>query len=302
VPATGGLFLISFVTLFIKWSGNHLWSIIAFAMHQCRSTPKPRDGLYHQQQVLLRNNPNAFFTLWTLLRLSWRWKGKVRGAWRRGLLAALLPAANVIGIAAAAFFSSRLLRPTDYVLAQSDTCGWLADGELTHDRIYSADVKNQQSDSLWVAAVWTLEKSLEYTMACYESQSNEYSSLCSAYAQARIPSTPAKDSPCPFGHDACSAPAIRIDSGLIESGRHLGISSPPGETVAMRKMTTCAPVSLAKYESEWSTLRASGSETKSSGALDRAAWKYFDIFQLSNETVSFSNDSVLAPATGYTIE
>ena len=300
VPATGGLFLVSFITLFIRWSGSHLWSIIAFALHQSRSTSEPRDGLYHQQQVLLRNNTNAFLTVWTLIRLSWRWRDKARGAWRRGLLASSLPAINVVGIAAAAFFSSQFLSPTDHILAKSDVCGWLADGEFVFDQIYSEEVKNLQSDSFWVSAVWTLGKGLEYTKACYESHSNEYSSLCSSYMAPQLPSTVDRLSACPFGENVCSTSAVRIDSGIIDSGLQLGINSPPGEKVGLRKVTTCAPVPLGKYESEWTTYRSPENDT--GGVLGKASWKYYDLYELSDETIAFSNSSAFSTRAGYTIE
>src|SRR6266498_3374339 len=69
----GGL-LISFLTIFVRLVGIHLWSIIRFIIHQFRSTGEPRDGLYHQKQVTLRNTTSQTEILWKLSALTWSWK------------------------------------------------------------------------------------------------------------------------------------------------------------------------------------------------------------------------------------
>ncbi|KAK0712094.1 hypothetical protein B0H67DRAFT_647408 [Lasiosphaeris hirsuta] len=273
-----GAILISFITLFVRWVGGRLWNIFAFILHQHRSTTEARDGLYYQQQVLLRNSESASHTLWTLAKLAWRWSGKANGGvLGRCLLLALPAAVNVAGFAAAGLLASRLLDTNDEVLVRGGTCGWLADGELADDRIYADSEKNKQLDSLWVAGLWTMKKSVEYTSACYEGQSTGYSSLCSTYVQSQILSTVDTNSACPLAERACSGPAVHIDSGLIDSSTHLGINSPPGERVSLRKLATCAPFDTDKYQDGWEPY-GFPPDPDDSDMLKNSTWKYYSLF------------------------
>ncbi|KAK1760049.1 hypothetical protein QBC47DRAFT_333883 [Echria macrotheca] len=301
IPATEALYLVSFITLFIRWSGTNLWSILVFAMHQWRSTTEPRDALYHQQQVILRNNGSAFNTMWMFGRLMWRWRGKANRNLIRGLELALPSAVSVAAIAAAAFLSSQFLNPTDFVLTKTNlTCGWLADAEFFVDVVHTDQIENQKSDALYVSAVATAGKSLEYTAACYESQSNEYSSLCSSYVVRSLPSTVNKSAPCPLGESRqiCSGPAVRIDSGIIRASTHLGINVPPDHDIGIRKVTTCAPVPLDRYASDWMPWQ--DPDDDSANILSRYSWKYYHVYSDdSGEPVAFSNDSAWWIPTGY---
>lgn len=48
---TGGAILVALLALFIQFMGSHMWEILRFTVHQIRVGKRPRDGLYHQQQV-----------------------------------------------------------------------------------------------------------------------------------------------------------------------------------------------------------------------------------------------------------
>src|SRR5277367_5014512 len=69
----GGV-LISFLTMFVRLIGNHCWGILSFALHQWRSSTKPQDGLFHQQQVTLRNATSQSQALWKMAMLTGFWK------------------------------------------------------------------------------------------------------------------------------------------------------------------------------------------------------------------------------------
>jgi hypothetical protein len=69
--------IIAILALFISQVGSHSWSIICFLTHQVRSTTRPRNGLYHQQQVILRNSVwgSDLGTIYQLRRVAWFWRG-----------------------------------------------------------------------------------------------------------------------------------------------------------------------------------------------------------------------------------
>lgn len=290
MPASEGLYLVSFLTLFVRWSGTNLWSILAFGLHQWRSTPERRDGLFHQQQVLLRNSVSDIRTLWMLIQLSWRWHGRVPRPLLRGRELAVPTAISATSIAAAAFFSSRIIGASDHVLSQDTKCGWLADKAFYIDVPFADDAMQQLSDAVYVGGVSTAEKSFEYTAACYEAQAkNEYSSLCSSYVASFIPSMVNKSAACPFGNGtACEGPAVRFDSGFIDGAAHLGINSEPGKSVSLRKVVTCAPTPIDRYASDWESTRFPERD------IDlHSARKYYDISRDKTWAVDFTNVSAL---------
>lgn len=67
---SGGL-LTSFIATFVTLVGAQLWKILAFAIHQIRSTTEPEDALFHQQQTIWRNTTNPGGTSWTFLQQAW---------------------------------------------------------------------------------------------------------------------------------------------------------------------------------------------------------------------------------------
>src|ERR1700733_6334066 len=69
-----GFLLVSFLTLFVSMSGDHLWSILCFIMHQMNSLSTHRDGLFHQQQLLLRNSESDKTTLYDLIKITVSWR------------------------------------------------------------------------------------------------------------------------------------------------------------------------------------------------------------------------------------
>jgi hypothetical protein len=56
---------------------------------------------------------------------------------------------------------------------------------------------------------------------------------------------------CPFGSDACLVDAVRFDSGLLSSNDDVGINSPPRDSLQFRRVTTCAPIRVDKYATDW---------------------------------------------------
>lgn len=233
---------------------------------------------------------------WTSIKLLSRWNKKMKGVWGPCIFTAVPPMVILGGTALAAFFSSQLLSPRDHVLVGSDTCGWLADGQFTEDNIYSNDETTQRSDSLWVSGVQTAEKSMEYARGCYEGTSIEYTSLCNAFITPRITSTVDRAAQCPFNKkDVCSEPAVRLDSGFVDSASQLGINSPPENKVQVRKVSTCAPLDFQRYASGW------GPPPFPTDPSDPIAiWKIYDIYDPdAKRWIALRNDSSYFTPRGY---
>jgi hypothetical protein len=71
---------------------------------------------------------------------------------------------------------------------------------------------------------------------------------------------------CPFAGNACLTPAVRFDSGLLNSNDDLGMNSPSKFSLSLRRITTCAPIDAEKYATRWrdNLTEAYGGKTKTS--------------------------------------
>lgn len=76
---TGGI-IIAFLALFIAAAARSLWKITRFMMHVCatESASRNQDGIYHQRQVILRNQSIALNAVLDLCRLGYVWRDRAR--------------------------------------------------------------------------------------------------------------------------------------------------------------------------------------------------------------------------------
>src|SRR2546430_328825 len=107
---SSALILVSILALFVQLAGSQMWKILQFAIHQFRATAQPRDGLYHQQQVILRNNNTDLSALWQLLRVAIAWRHQEAAqSFRRSLALITWAFVHFILFTAAGTFVSILL-------------------------------------------------------------------------------------------------------------------------------------------------------------------------------------------------
>jgi len=65
--------LIRFIAiLMINPGAAHLWHLITFVYHQFRANGRPSDGLFRQQQALLRTLPTPSSLMVDSINLWWR--------------------------------------------------------------------------------------------------------------------------------------------------------------------------------------------------------------------------------------
>lgn len=124
LSSRNGSLLTAFLAIFVAATGAAVWKILSFSIHQSRTSQDPRDGLHHQQQVILRNSGTPGAASWQLLQLSYVWGRLAKRPFWRSLPLALLAMANLIAFALAGVFSSEVTKAAgDAVLIRSDNCG-----------------------------------------------------------------------------------------------------------------------------------------------------------------------------------
>lgn len=221
--------------------GTQLWSLLCFVLHQVRSTKKLRDGLHHQQQVLLRNSTSQNHTLLELVKLNWYWRRNANGGLWKTLPLASLAILHATTFALAGLFAYRATFSTaDEVLIRSPFCGEFkfptnSFQEWTEDTfdLGNAAMINQRTTSIW---------SSNYARNCY---TNGFARGCNIFTRRRFDSTPDHDVRCPFTKEICMDDArgvIRLESDSIYSDLDLGINTPREDAIVYRKAMTCAPI------------------------------------------------------------
>lgn len=104
----GGL-IVSFLALFIVVTGRSLWKITRFLVHVTESIPSKQDGVYHQRQAILRNQPLALNAVLDLLRLSYVWRNRAERTPQRTLPVTLAASAIYIAsVIAGTFFKANV--------------------------------------------------------------------------------------------------------------------------------------------------------------------------------------------------
>ena len=123
LPSQHGAYLVAFLALFVRFAGSHFWGLCCYACFQMRSSQVPRDGIYHQQQAILRNSASALRSLvdWAKMTLAWRKQGQRPALRSAGFM--IWAVIHVSIFAVAGIFSSKVTRTGSEVLMRGDICG-----------------------------------------------------------------------------------------------------------------------------------------------------------------------------------
>lgn len=232
-----GNLLIALVSLFVTAVGTSFWRIARFVFHCIYSSDDPRDAVYHQRQAVLRNSGNATTGIVSLLRMFRAWR---QHRAKKMLSYYILPplACTLLilaGFAAASTFSSRISTSAGKaVLISSDNCGYVdpekapSDGEVGTVFV-PYHINRLTSDANYVKRCYLDETSLDG---------------CDKYAQRRLPATITRNATCPFAPSLCKSQDsnIILDTGLLDSNRHFGLNTPPGQSFQLRLEMHCAPL------------------------------------------------------------
>jgi hypothetical protein len=256
LPTYYGLILVSFLTLFVQFSGGCFWRTLCFVLHQIRSTTSARDGLYHQQQIILRNAISAPNALWSLARSTAVWRSRVAAPLKRSLPLLLIAIMHIACFAAAGLSSSQIASTkAGQALVYSSTCGYPK--KLSTLRTASSRNLTDENLEIFNSQVllgrFTLMKSTAYVRTCYNGDTTGAAD-CSHFVRKNLMgdnSSVEQKAACPFGGDACLTDAVRYDSGLVNSNKEIGINAPLKESISFRRVTTCAPIRIDNYATGW---------------------------------------------------
>lgn len=192
---------------------THLWHIIAFAIHQTRAHGRPSDGLFWQQQAILRAQAAPSALIADNLHLWWNWRKRTTRVLLRCILQLVLPTLFIFGALAATISTSFIVDNSNIeVLVNSPLCGRFP-SELDVDY---------------------LTKIAEATTC-----RNSY------IRQELVFPISAKPAPCPFAASMCTdgeIQAVSIDTGLLDLTRDFGVNLQKREAMKYRKVTTCAVI------------------------------------------------------------
>lgn len=265
-----------------------------------------RDGLHFQHQVVLRSKMPETDFIWLVYELGWAWRSAVPAAIRRSIPFAILATLNLAAFSVAGIFSSRVTLAESQGLAVGK-CGWL-ESRANKDFPLWTPEDWDAGDVLFVSAYNGYKSSMNYAQNCYAGHLLNRSDVsCGEAVIPFIKSTMDTDAPCPFADDVCTGPAFTIDSGPISSDHELGINTPDASRVTVRKVTSCAPIDMDKYSTNWESDPEPGTEMFSPAAAPNDTYKYYFMGPsllfgtlVSNFTFVVSNYSLFVNGLPYT--
>jgi hypothetical protein len=249
ISARNGGLLISFLTMFARLAGNHMWGIIRFILHQIRATPEPQDGLYHQQQSVLRNATSQGQALWKMSLLAWAWRSNADRTKTRSFPIMALIVLHLSAFILAGLFTSRVASSSNDALYSPNTCGYWSASEVY--TVSNSTAKMDEYNAFTTNNRGVMQRSHNYKSNCYYDFG--VGNGCNLYTVQLINSTVNPNYSCPLQNDACWLPFynLQIDTGYINSNKHLGINTRDEDSISYRKITTCAPFNTSKWQSDW---------------------------------------------------
>ncbi|PLB43270.1 hypothetical protein P170DRAFT_514532 [Aspergillus steynii IBT 23096] len=230
-------FLLTFLALFVNATGQAFWRILCFILHQLRSTPGPHDGVYIQQQVILRNADLPLSAVWDLVIVMFSWRGRARRLYSRSMALVTIATVNLAVWKAAGIFSAKLAMSSDAdILLQSPRCG-----------LHAIKIDQARPDRQLIIKPIRLAR--DYAQQCYEDVPSA-ESICRTFVSKSLPWKSSPNASCPFARNLCiggESAAFEMDTGMLDSHVHLGLNAPPKDRIFYRKNATCAPLDLTNY-------------------------------------------------------
>ena len=193
----GGI-IIAFLALFIAAAARSLWKITRFTICAIESASSNQNGIYHQRQAILRNQPIALNAALDLCRLGYVWRDRARGSQQRILPAILV--ASIISSASIAAGMSITLVCICICILQLTSPGTLSSRILTNSNnevlivghncgIYIKDGEpiDYNVDSIML---YTSQKAIDastYATQCYGGNDTAGSELCEMFTRSKLP-------------------------------------------------------------------------------------------------------------------
>jgi hypothetical protein len=200
----------------------------------------PESAPYYQGQVILRNSSSPESGIISLIRLVWTWRKSCHQHLRRLILTISAAAVTISAFIIAGGFSSFISSAMgDTILIDSANCGYIV---WPNDSASTGRVLELHSERLSNAA--------NYAQQCYTTTSSGILG-CARFVTDRLSWDEDNNAPCPFAEGMCRTndSNIRLDTGLINVNRALGLNLPANEGIAFRRVFSCAPLVTDGYTS-----------------------------------------------------
>jgi hypothetical protein len=273
VKYSTGNFILATTAVFITIVGGFVWSITAYAIHQCLVRRKqipvaqlnqlqPPDSAHLkrsevirlQEQLIFRNSKEPFAAVEEIFRLQHTWWSQGRRSIAK-FHTIIYPLVISTGFIVAGVLSSTIANQPEEssnVRVQSHNCGLWSFDLSTQLGVYDHEVKILND---------TLGGRI-YARSCYSDDWTANNPVsCSIYTKRNLTYTKqALDQMCPFGPNQSSSNLelpfdggecdIKYNNGshqmaseILDSHGDLGINAHPKDRVQFQKTVTCSPVS-----------------------------------------------------------
>ena len=200
-----------------------------------------------QLQVVLRNTSSPWSAAKAIIWQLWAWRKRPVKSFRRSSSWIVLALLYATGFAVISVFaSSEITKFANTArLLKSNNCG-----------VYNTTALDFAANQAWVSVQeQDANAAALYARSCYPNNSSTSAVVCDAYATSHLPFS-STHAGCPINESECAFVAgapyvdfqpLQIDTGLLDSRKHLGINANNGERMSFRKLTTCSPVSTHNY-------------------------------------------------------
>ncbi|KAI0546606.1 hypothetical protein F4679DRAFT_587283 [Xylaria curta] len=231
-----GSLLIAFTAFFIAIVATRFWRVACSVVHRRLSVAEPRDALHFQRQAIFRNSTSSESALWSLLQISWAWRGLDRRYFARTLPSISFAAICLLAFTFASGFSSSISTAIgDEVLLDGTHCGFLDFTTLKTDQI-------TQIFDPWQAS--TVTNGVNYASQVYSPGSRTGVFDSTVFVQRTLSTKTNNKAPCPFEDYLCRSNSsnLVLDSGFIDIGHDLGLNLQPDQSMLYRQILHCAPL------------------------------------------------------------
>jgi len=248
-----GGFLIAFLAMYVGVTGKSFWKITRFLLHSFFSSTALPNGIYHQQQAILRNSKSALDAVEEVLYAMFAWRKRAR---KNSLC--LIPVLALAFIVTASFaiagiswlsitysklFSDCLLYPLGIFSSHVTTnnvnevvlSGSGCETNLSFD--FGQDAANIRLNQRRKVSEY-----LAYALDCYQGWQANQSQKCQIYTKPSLPYILDSNAKCPFSKEICQQDSsnILLDSGFLDSNNDFGINIEPRFLFRLKRQ--CAPL------------------------------------------------------------
>lgn len=297
--------MVAAVAMLITAASIAFWELFCFVVHHIRSTTQAKDGLFHQQQILLRNGNPPLVTSLRMLSLGFQWRAHARLSLLRALPFSIIGFSTFALFAVSGLFSAKIMYQSDEVLARGK-CGFIQ-GSLGGYFVGGNVTERTVNDVFYQAASTSFREDSAYARACYNDEVDRTTSSCNIYIQPRINFTRRDDETCPFADHACLVDPVSFDTGIFSS-KDLGVNTKPEDEVRLRKKLTCVPLNLERYSTGWTKEYRGGLDLLFNAISPDDSYKYYNLgsslvdgVPTLNHTFVMSNTSLQTQLQAYNL-